>query len=442
MVWVALSTCTTVPVAPTKTSSLPAERVVLDNGLVLLVLSRPSLPIVKVQMIIKAGALYDSEEKAGTAFLVADLLDEGTTGRSSVQIANEIEFVGGSLHTGTGSDWATASLSILKKDLSLGMDLLSDVLLNPTFPNAELERKRREVLGGLEAEKDEPGVISQKAFKKLVFGAHPYHLPVEGTEESLPLITRQDLVTFYETYYHPNNTIVAMVGDITLEEAKDQIARTFSSWPKKTIPEIPIPEALPLKERTIKLINKDLTQAHIALGHVGIKRQNPDYYAVLVMNYILGSGGFSSRLMTEIRDNQGLVYSIYSRFGSATHPGSFSVRFQTQNTSAQNAIDAVLDQIRRIRDEMVSEQEIEETKSFLIGSFPLRVDTTSKIANTLTQIEYFELGLDYFDQYPNLIRGITREDVQRVARKYLDPDRSVLVVVANQDEAKIRTEEE
>jgi zinc protease len=433
---VIFTSCSTLPTVP-RTASLPAKRMVLDNGLVLLVFSEPSLPLVNVQIIIKAGALYDPEEKSGTASLVSDLLDEGTTRRSATQIADEIEFVGGSLLTGAGEDWATASLRILKKDLSLGLDLLSDVLLHPRFHEAELERKRNETLGSFEAEKDEPGIIALKAFKELVFGAHPYHRPSEGTEESVPRISREDLVMFYDQYYRPNNIIMAVVGDITDEEALDLITRYFGSWPEKPVPEIQIPSAPSLNEKMIKLIDKDLKQANVMLGHVGIDRKNPDYYAVSVMNYILGAGGFSSRLLTEIRDNEGLAYSIHSRFGAGTYPGSFAVRFQTRNRSAQKAIDAVIGEIRRIRDYPVSQQELDEAKSYLIGSFPLRMDTTSKIANILAQVEYFDLGLDYFDRYPQLIRAITQEDVQRVARKYLDADRFVLVVVAKQDEAKI-----
>lgn len=432
-----LTGCSTLPVAP-QTVSLPIHRTVLNNGLVLLVLPKPSLPIVNIQVVIKAGALYNPEEKAGLASLVADLLDEGTIERSATQIAEEIEFVGGRLHTDAGSDSATASLKILKKDLSLGLALLSDILLHPSFPDTELERKRREVLGSLEAQKDEPGTIAQKAFNELVFGQHPYHRPIDGTEESLPQITRGDLLNFYEQYYRPNNTIMAVVGDVTEQEAVDLITRHFGSWPAKPIPQDPTPAAPAMKEPIVKLIDRDLTQANVLLGHVGIDRKNPDYYSVLVMNYILGSGGFSSRLLTEVRDNSGLVYSIYSRFNAGTDPGSFAVRFQTRNAAAQKAIDAVLAEIRRIRNHPVSEQELEETKSFLIGSFPLRMDTTAKIANALTQIEYFGLGLDYFEKYPRFIRSVTREAIQRVAQKYLNPDHFALIVVAKQDEAKIK----
>jgi zinc protease len=410
----------------------------MKNGLVLLIVSQPSLPIVNVQVMIKAGALYDPEDRAGLANLVSNLLDEGTQTRSSTEISEAIEFVGGSLSTGGGGDWATASLRILKKDLPLGLDLLSDILLHPTFPDSELERKRRQILGGLIAEKDEPGVVAGKAFNEIIFGQHPYHRPTEGTEESLPKITRDDLSKFYDQFYRPNNTLMAVVGDIAESEAQEMIERYFGSWAPGPIPNTPIPSAPPLKKRVVKLIDKDLTQANIVLGHVGIDRKNPDYYAVVVMNYILGGGGFSSRLMTEIRDNQGLAYSIHSHFAAGAYPGSFTVSLQTKNETAQQAIDGITTEIRRIRENPVSPQELQEAKDFLIGSFPLRMDTTAKIANLLTQVEYFNLGLDYFELYPKLIAAITRADVQRVAQKYLDLNQIALVVVAKQSEAKIK----
>lgn len=432
-----LATCYLLP-ATSLGASLPTKRIVMDNGLVLLVLSRPLLPIVNIQVIIKAGAVYDPEDRSGLAHLVADLLDEGTSRRTSTEISDAIEFVGGSLGAGGGDDWATASLRILKSDLPLGLDLLSDILLHPVFPKEELERKRSQILGGLVAEKDEPGVVAEKAFNEIVFGSHPYHRPTEGTEESLPKITREDLVRFYEQYYRPNNTLMAVVGDISESEAHNLINRHFGSWVSRPVPEVHIPPAPPLEKRVVKLIEKDLTQANIILGHVGIDRKNPDYYAVAVMNYILGGGGFSSRLLIEIRDNQGLAYSINSHFAASAYPGSFTVSLQTQNPSAQQAIDGVTAEIRKIRNQPVSEEELSEAKAFLIGSFPLRIDTTVKIANLLTQVEYFGLGLDYFEQYPKLIGAVTRADVQRVAQKYLDPNRIALVVVAKQSEAKIK----
>jgi zinc protease len=389
-------------------------------------------------VIIKAGAIDDPEEKAGLANMTAVLLDEGTVTRSSTQLADAVDFIGAELSTDGGDDYASASLRVLKKDLSTGLELLSDILIHPSFPEPELDRKRQEILGRLISEKDDPGEVAEKAFDQIVFGPHPYHRPSEGTEQSLPSITRDDVVRFYDQYYGPNNTIMTIVGDITEAEAVEALKTHFGIWTQKPVPAPTVPPAAALVKPVVKLIDKDLTQANIILGHLGIDRKNPDYYAVSVMNYILGGGGFSSRLMSHLRDNQGLAYSIYSHFQADAYPGSFSVSLQTRTAAAQQAIDGVLAEIRRIRSAPVTDRELEETKAFLVGSFPLRIDTGSKIANFLAQIEYFNLGLDYAERYPKLIGSVTKSDVQRVAKKYLDPDHIALVVVAKQDEAKIR----
>lgn len=424
--------------SPSEGVSVPVDRRVMKNGMILLVSPQPSIPIVSVQMIIRAGALRDPEGKEGLASLTADLLDEGTQTRSSTEIAEAIDFVGGSLSTGSGNDYARAAVRVLKKDVDLGLELLSDVILHPSFPEGELERSRQETLAGLVAEKDEPGVVAIRAFNDHVFGSHPYHRPAEGTEESLPGITREDLVAFHGRFYRPNNTIMAVVGDITVGEAEELIDRYFGSWEKKPVPELNIAPPSQIKKKVVELIDKDLTQANVVLGQVGIDRKNPDFYPVTVMNYILGGGGFSSRLLKEVRDNQGLAYSVYTHFGAGFHPGSFVARLQTKNQTAQQAIDQVIAEIRRIRNTPVSETELREAKSFLAGSFPLRMDTTGKIAGLLTQIEFFDLGMSYFEDYPGRINAVTIQDVQRVARKYLNADTYVLVVVADQSVAKIK----
>ncbi|MEK6684301.1 MAG: pitrilysin family protein [Nitrospirota bacterium] len=415
-----------------------AKRLVTENGMTVVLQEAHSLPVVNIQMIIKAGAVLDPEEKAGLAHLTASLLDEGTATRSSIQIADAIDFIGAELSTRGGDDYASASLRVLKKDLAAGLDLLSDILTRPSFPEPELQRIRQEILGQLIAEKDEPSTVADKAFNQIVFGAHPYHRPTEGTEQTLPTIARADVARFYDQHYRPNNTIMTIVGDITESETVDFLKTYFGSWPQKLIPTATFPPAAGLEKPTVKLIDKDLTQANMILGHLGIDRRNPDYYAVTVMNYILGGGGFASRLMTNLRDNQGLAYSINSHFQAGAFPGSFSVSLQTRNAAAQQAIDGVLAELRKIRTLPVTDRELGETQAYLIGSFPLRMDTSAKIAGLLAQIEYYNLGLDYAERYPKLIGSVTKTDIRRVAQKYLDPDHLALVVVAKQDEAKIR----
>lgn len=415
-----------------------AKRVVLPNGLTLLVSEKRALPIVTVQVLIKAGSVLEPQDKAGLANLAAELLTRGTKSRSALEISEAIEFVGGSLGSGGGVDSASASLTVLKKDLDLGLDLLADILLNPVFAEEEIRRKVNETLAAIRKKQEEPGVVAEEALEALIFGDHPYGRPLEGTEESLKRITRRDLRAFHGTYYRPERTIVAVVGDVGVEEIVAKFKALFSAWERGEVPEPVLPSPPPLDGLKVKKVNKSLTQANIALGHLGISRENPDFYAVQVMNYILGSGGFASRLMTNIRDEKGWAYDISSHFVARLQPGSFVVSLQTKNENAQPAIEEILKEIERIREEPVADQELADAKAYLIGSFPLRLDTNAKIANLLTSIELFGLGLDYVERYPELIQRVTKEDVLRVARKYLDPEHLALVVVADQEKARLK----
>lgn len=416
---------------------IPVNRWITKNGITLLLVEQHSLPIVQVEVLLKAGSVYDPEDKAGLANLTARLLDEGTSSRSSPQIAEEIDFIGASLSASANADYTSVSLRVLKKDVTVGFDLLSDILIHPTFPPEELERKRKQVLGELMAEKDEPGIVAEKTFDRLLFGAHPYHRPVEGIEETVPRIQRADITAFHQATYRPNNTLMAIVGDITQTEVQGLVKRYLDGWEKKKVPALQIPDPPDLTKRKIEIIDKDLTQANILLGHLGIKRASPDFYALTVMNYILGGGGFSSRLLTVIRENQGLAYSVQSDFDTRYYTGQFTVSLQTQNATANTAIHEVLTQIQQIRTTPVLDQELEEAKSYLIGSFPLRMDTNAKMAHLLGYVEYYKLGLDYLDRYPDFIRAVTKADVLRVAKKYLNPERFILVAVAKQQVAKI-----
>ena len=419
-------------------AEIKAKRLETPNGITLLIVEQPSLPIVSVEALIRAGSLYDPEEKAGAANMTASLLEEGTKKRTSTQISEAIDFIGASLSAAADEDYMTADLRVLKKDVETGFDLLSDILMNPVFDPEEIERVRSNTLGAILSEKDQPAVIAERAFQKIVFGKHPYHAPVNGFEETVPKIGREDIVSFHQRYYRPNNMTLAMVGDITEKEAVVLANKYFGRWEKRPISFPKIEPPRPVQTKTVQLIDKDLTQASVVLGHVGVARSNPDYYAVSVMNYILGGGGFSSRMMNDIRDNKGLVYSIYSRFSVNRDPGAFAVSFQTKSGSTNEAIQGVLQEINRIRTEPVGETELAEAKAYLIGSFPLRLDTTAKLASLLSSVEYYRLGLDYFQKYPEYIRKVSREDVLRAAQKYLDPKNYALVVVAKQSEAKVK----
>ncbi len=414
-------------------------RVVTDNGMTVLLVDQPSLPIVTVNVLIKAGAIYDPDAKSGLLHMVASTLDEGTTTRSAVRIAEQIEFIGGELSTQGAEDFTTATLRVLKKDANLGFALLADILMNPKFDAKEVARVRDELVAFLQSEKDEPDIIATKAFNEIVFKGHPYRRPANGDEKTVPTLTRQDLVEFHGRFYRPNRTIMAIVGDLREAQALALVKQHFGNWSPEALPLPAFPAPEPLPKPMLKLIDKDLTQATIVLGHVGIDRRNPDFYAVAVMNYILGGGGFSSRLVNRIRNEQGLAYDVSSVFEANVMPGSFAVHVQTRNAAANQALASVFQELRRIRTEPVRDQELADAKAYLIGSFPLRMDTNAKLASLLNLVELHSLGLSYFDDYPKAIAAVTKEDVLRVAQKYLSPDRYALVVVAKLAEAKIDT---
>lgn len=415
-------------------------RIVTPNGMILLIQDQPTLPIITVNVLVKAGAVHDPDAKAGLAYMVAGMLDEGTKTRSATQIAQEIEFIGGEFSAQGKNDFATATLRVLKKDADRGFTLLADILMNPAFAEQEVMRLRSELLGELQGEKDDPGIVAGKAFDEIVFKGHPYRRPTNGDEKTVAKITRQDLVAFHDKFYRPNRTIMAIVGDIREFEALQLISKHFGKWAAKEVAIPAFPAPVPLQKSVLRLIDKDLTQATVALGHVGIDRRNPDFYAVSVMNYILGGGGFSSRLVNRIRDEQGLAYDVDSGFQANVMPGPFTVTLQTRNEAANKAIASVFQEVKRIRTEPVSDQELADAKAYLTGSFPLRLDTTGKLAGLLTVVELHGLGLSYFQDYPKAINAVTKDDVLRVAHKYLNPDLYALVVVAKQAEAKIDQE--
>jgi zinc protease len=322
-------------------------------------------------------------------------------------------------------------LTVLKKDLPAGMELLAEVLTSAVFPQEEIERQKHAVIASIRAKQEQPGEIAEMQFAAAVFPQTRYGRPIEGTEASVKAIPQASLREFYQRYYRPNRSIMAIVGDISHQEMTEALNQAFRSWGKGEPP--PNPLALPAAQDsgTIR-VNKDLTQANLILGQRGIGRENPDYYALQVMNYILGGGGFSSRAMDSIRNQRGLAYSVYSYFSAEKGHGTFQFVMQTKNETALQAIDIAKEEIRRMRQTPVSDAELNDAKDYLTGSFPLRFDTMGKVANFLAQVEYFELGLDYPERYPDLIRRITIDDVRRVAQKYLEPEKMITVIVGNQ----------
>ncbi len=412
----------------------PVQRTALSNGLVLIASEDHSLSFVTVQILINSGSRRDPSGEEGLAYITAKGLLFGTPKRTVNQLNEELDYIGAELGASSGRDYATLTLRVLKKDLDKGLDLFFDVLTQPSFPGEEVQREIEKTLAFIQSAEDQPGEVAEKEFQKNLFPKNPYGHPVEGTKESLPQLKREAILHFYETYYRPNNAILTLTGDMTPDEVKTKLQPRLEKWPAGEVPKESFTAASASGPKTVK-IDRAITQSNVIIGQAGVSRENPDFYALNVMNYILGGGGFSSRITQEIRNKRGLAYVADSFFDPGKYPGSFQIVLQTKNASAREAISLSLQQMEAIRKEPVSEKELEGAQKYLIGSFPMRFDTQAKLANFLTQIEYYGLGLDYPQRYPSIIKAITREEVLRVAKTYLHPEEYILVIVGNLKEA-------
>ena len=415
----------------------PIQRFVLNNGLVLLVSEEHSLPFVTFQFLVKTGSKDDPPGQEGLADLCASSLPLGCAGRTMQQIHEDLDFMGAAISSAANKDYTAISLRALRKDVDRAFPIVMDVLTRPTFPVQEVKKEISRTLGAIQSSEDQPGVVAEKAFEKAVYNGGPYGHPTEGTKESVAKLNREMVSAFHWTHYHPNNTILVVVGDVDDGLLKKSLRPLLEKWPRKTVPQWKGQTASPGKGRTVK-IDKPVTQSNIVIGGTGMSRDNPDYYAAQVMNYIFGGGSLSSRLMEDIRNKRGLAYSVSSYFLAQKHSGSFQVLLQTKTASTNESIAAVMGDVGLIRAELVSQAEMEDAKKYLMGSFPQRFSSQSKIATFFGQVEYYGLGLEYPKEYPSLINSVTREDVLRIARTYLNPDGFITVVVSDLKAAQMK----
>ncbi|HZS46829.1 MAG TPA: pitrilysin family protein [Blastocatellia bacterium] len=420
-------------------AKVEVERLVLPNGLVLLLSENNTIPGISVNLVVGAGSRYEPDDKAGVASMLGEMIDEGTTTRSAHDIAMEIESVGGSLVTTGGYMQSGINATVLSKDVELALDLVSDILLNPTFPEDRVRQKVNKRVAQIKSRADQPRVVAADAFSEIIYAGHPSHRPSIGYAGTVAGLTRQDIVDFYHRYYAPNNSMLAIVGEYDRDRLIDLVNEQFSGWKRNDNLDLPaIPEIERQKAPASRFIYMDKSQVNIYIGHLGIKRNNPDFYSLLVLDTILGSSpGFTSRIPRILRDEQGLAYTVVSNITSSASwdPGRFFAYIGTSPDNMIRAIDGLRNEIKRIVEEPVEEYELEDAKSYLTGSFVFEFETNSHIAGFLIQAETFDLGFDYLRQYPELINAVTVEDIQRVARLYIDPVNLTTVVAGPVDES-------
>jgi zinc protease len=411
-----------------------AQREVLPNGVVLLVSERRALPIVAVSAYVRAGGVLDPPGAEGLANLAASLLTRGTARRSGAEIDLAIESAGGSLSSGGGRDGAAVSLGVLARDLPLGLDLLAEILTEPTFPEDEARRKIGEVQAALQAAESDPEAVAGRALAPLLYHGHPYARPASGTVTSVGGLDRDQIARFHRAHYRPDATIVAVVGDVSASEVRAALLARLGRWRAPATPRASIPVAPSTALPETRLLTRELTQTTVYLGRPAIRQADPDYPALVVAAYVLG-GGSASRLYTHVREERGLAYSVGVSVGAARHGASLVVSLQTRNQSADEAVRLVRESMRRMGAADVSAAELDLAKAYLVGSYALRTDTSSKVAVLIASLEELGLSLDYPDRYRQRIAAVTPSDVRRVAARYLDPDTYSLVMVRGRTRA-------
>jgi len=378
---------------------------------------------------VKSGSTSDPAGKEGTAALTARLLKRGTKARPAAQYFEEVEFVGGSIDTTAGLDASYVWGEFAARDLEVGFNLLSDLILNPAFRPEEFEKEKRLALADLVDALDDPGRVAQRAFAAWLYGSHPYGRPVDGTERSVTAITRDDAASFYESRYAPNNAVLAIVGDVDAAQAARSADRYFSPWKKKTLAPAAVAEATGVRGRRILLVDKpDATQSQIRFGNAGIRRADPDYFPLIVGNTVLG-GGFTSWLTNEVRVKRGLTYSIASRVEALRSSGSVSVSTFSRNASVLETIKVALDQVRRLRGGELPAEDFDKARSYLAGLYPLRIESPEDLASEILNVDLFGLEPDYINQYQKRVRSTGADAVKRVAARRLPMDDLAIVVV-------------
>ncbi len=411
------------------------QRATLSNGLELFLVEKHELPLVQVSLFFKSGWATDPAGRPGIASLAVEMLDEGTLTRNALQISDAVKAIGANFSTSSSYDGSSVYLDVLKKNLDQGLELLTDVALNPTFPKEELERRRQIYLGRIQQESQEPYTVGRKLFSKMLFGTdHPYAQPFTGTgtEFSIKAINREDLVNFYKANFLPNNAALVVVGDLTLSEAKDKFERLFKSWKSGAVTKQDVPTVPALTSTRIYLVDKPgAPQSAVFVGNLGIRRNDADYVACEVMNNTLG-GQFTSRLNANLRETKGFTYGARSGFSATRGVGSFLSSAEVQTERTGESVVEIIKELRGISGTRpMTSAELTASKGNLIKGFPQDFQSYSGVAGQLTQLVKFGLPLDEWISYVSKVGTITGEVATRAGKNHIQPDALLIVVVGD-----------
>jgi len=407
---------------------LPLYRDSLPNGLVVLTYEDTRLPTVAVSLVCRSGAAYDPEAKTGTAAMMADLLARGTATMSGDSVKSIVEFLGARFSGDADDDNCGVEIRVLSKDLGTALDLMADAVLHPAFEKKEMEIARSRMMSGARRVFDNPGSEVRYEFMKLLYGDHPYGRLTGGDTISLPLIEREDLVAFHGTYFRPNNCFVVAVGDIARKDFVAELEKRLAAWTPAPVPKLTA-EPLAMPDRTrVKLITRtDMNQAYVEFGHPGIRATDEDMLGTRLMSFILGGGAKSSRLGVSVREEGGLAYDVRCWFDRNRLEGGFHATVQTADP--KKAIGLMLRDIKLMYDSGATRKELEQAHNYYTGSFPLTYASTRGKLGQVRTMELYGYGMDWLDEFPDKVKAVTLEDINKAARDHLRPGQYWMVVL-------------
>ncbi len=422
----------TMTFAPIEFQPPKAERISLSNGIILYLMEDHELPLIQVQAMIRTGSIYEPADKIGLAGITGSVMRSGGTRKNpSDKLDEMLDQVAARMSVWIGRDAGGASLNTLTKDFDFALDLFAETLMSPAFEEEKVSIAKNRALEGIRRRNDRPSGIASREFYKQVYGAdNPYGR--ESTVETVTAITRRDLVSFHQKYFAPNNMMLGITGDFKKEEIVAKIEKVFSGWEKQKIDFPKVQKVTPREKGGIYKVNRPIPQTQVRMGHLGIKQDNPDFFALSIMNDILGSGGLTSRLFQDIRTRQGLAYSV----GSVFRPGKlergiFLAYGATRAEKTLQAMTAMIEHIQKIQKDLVSDEELSRAKGAFLNSFIFSFSSPSQIVSRQISLEYYGLPEDFLEQYRKNVEKVTKGDILIAARKYLHPDQIIIVTVGD-----------
>ena len=421
------------PLAPKQFDISKPFETVLPNGLKVVIFEDNRLPIISYRLAFQSGEINDPKDLTGLTSALTAMLNEGTETRSSKQLAEEIERLGANISASANADNTVIAASALSLYGSDVFRLMTEIVLQPTFPENELALYKKNAIEGLKVQRADAGFLADEQTARILYGSHPYSV-ISPTAADVEKITREKLTVFRDKMFIPNNATLIVVGDVKRENLLTEIKDNFGEWTKGTVEELIFTAPPVRRELTLTLVDRPgSAQSNIVLANLAIDRSSPDYFATLVLNQVLGSSG-SSRLFMNLREEKGYTYGAYSRFDTKRQSGEFEATAEVRTQVTGDSLKEFFYELNRIRSEKVSEKELNDAKNFLTGVFPLRAETQEGLTNLLVSQQLYNLPGDYLQTYRDKVNAVTLDDVERVANEYITPDKLAIVVVGDAGE--------